>query len=126
MREIGCPMPRFCLLQRRDYLRRRKVESECCQRCYDALLLFLLPVVNVLFCSFFLQIPVNDDKDADVVVAAAVEDVDDVLYILTTSCLFFLADTHAKVRRSLLDLDPAAVPDFPVCDGVPGGKGRKS
>ena len=27
----------------------------------------------------------NDDEDADVVVAAAVEDVDDVLYILTTS-----------------------------------------
>ena len=41
----------------------------------------------------------NDNEDADVVVAAAVEDVDDVLYILTTSCLFFLADTHAKVRK---------------------------
>ena len=40
-------------------------------------------------CSvFFFQIPVNADKDADGVVAAAAIVVDDALYILSTSCLF--------------------------------------
>ena len=46
------------------------------------------------------------------------------VYIVDVLFVSFLADTHAKVRRSLLDLDPAAVPDFPVCDGVPDRKGR--
>ena len=40
-------------------------------------------------CSvFFFQIPVNADKDADGVVAAAAIVVDAALYILSTSCLF--------------------------------------
>ena len=51
--------------------------------------------------------------------------VDDVLYLLSTSCLFLFL--LIRLRRCVgacwtWILDPAAVTDFPICGGVPDGE----
>ena len=76
-----------------------------------ALLVFLFLVVDVLSCLFLSN--------------AAVVNVDEVLYILSTSCLFLFL--WIRMRRCVgacwtWILDPAAVTDFPICGGVPDGE----